>query len=373
MRITSIDVYQVDLPYSGGVYHLSGGRTYSEFDATVVRLVTDDGSEGWGESTPFGPDYVAAHARGVRAGVDEMAEAVLGCDPRHVDRVNETMDRSLVGHNHAKTALDVACWDLFGKATGMPVYDLLGGGTGESLPLISSIPADDPEEMRRRVAAYRDRGYTGHSIKIGASRSEGGPGLDASRIERALADAEHDDFFIVDGNGGLTVEHVLRILNLLAPDLDFVLENPCDSWQENVSLRRRSDVPIYFDELADDDESVLRAIADDAVDGIGLKLSTSGGLTRGRRHRDMCLAAGLPLSVQATTGSEIAFAALAHLAQTVPPDMLRCVLDSTEMVTTRTAELDAEVADGTVTLSDAPGLGLDVDRDVVGEPVASYS
>jgi len=203
----------------------AAGRTPSStrrsFDST-----TDDGLEGWGESTPFGPNYVAAHARGVRAGIEEMADAVLGCDPRQVDRVNETMDRSLAGHNHAKTAIDVACWDLFGKATDMPVYDLLGGGTDTSQPLISSIHADDPEAMRQRVAEYRDRGHKGHSVKIGASRSEGGPGLDAARIERALADAERDEFFIVDGNGGLTSEHALRVLNLLPSNLDFVLENP---------------------------------------------------------------------------------------------------------------------------------------------------
>jgi len=130
---------------------------------------------------------------------------------------------------------------------------------------------------------------------------------------------------------------------------------------------------MYFDELADGDESVLRAVADDVVDGIGLKISTSGGLTRGRRHQDMCLTAGIPLSVQTTTGSEIAFAALVHLGQTVPPEMLRCVLDSSEMVTTQTAEFDADVSNGEVTLSDTPGLGLRVDRDVLGDPVASYS
>jgi len=103
--------------------------------------------------------------------------------------------------------------------------------------------------MRQRVAEYRDRGHKGHSVKIGASRSEGGPGLDAARIERALADAERDEFFIVDGNGGLTSEHALRVLNLLPSNLDFVLENPCETWRENLSLRRRSDVPMYFDEL----------------------------------------------------------------------------------------------------------------------------
>lgn len=302
-----------------------------------------------------------------------MADAVLGSDPRQVDRLNETMDQSLVGHNHAKTAIDVACWDLLGKATGMPVYDLLGGSTDTSLPLISSIHVGEPEEMRQHVAELRENGYKGHSIKIGATQSDGGPGLDASRIEQALADAKQDEFFIVDGNGELTPEYMRRVLNLLPSELDFVLENPCETWRENVSLRRRSRIPIYFDELANSDEAILRAVTEDAVDGIGLKISTSGGLTRGRRHRDMCLAAGLPLSVQATTGSEIAFAALAHLGQTVPPEMLRCVLDPTHLLRVQTAKFNADVSDGMVTLSDAPGLGLQVDRDVLGDPIATYS
>ena len=72
MKISAMSVYQVDLPFSGGVYRLSGGREYRTFDATVVRVETDAGVEGWGESTPFGSTYIAAHARGVRAGIAEI-------------------------------------------------------------------------------------------------------------------------------------------------------------------------------------------------------------------------------------------------------------------------------------------------------------
>jgi len=79
------------------------------------------------------------------------------------------MDQALVGHNHAKTALDVACWDLFGKATGMPVCELLGGHTDTSMPLITSIHVGKPEEVGQRVSEFRDKGYTRHSIKIGVS------------------------------------------------------------------------------------------------------------------------------------------------------------------------------------------------------------
>jgi len=151
MKINQIDVFQVDLPYSGGVYHLSGGREYSVFDSTIVRVLTDSGIEGWGESTPFGSNYIAAHGKGVRSGIEEIASSLLGKDPRHLDRINEAMDNALIGHNHAKTPLDVACWDIFGKSVEMPVCDLLGGSTNEPLALISSIYVGEPDDMRNRV------------------------------------------------------------------------------------------------------------------------------------------------------------------------------------------------------------------------------
>ncbi|MDX1609075.1 MAG: mandelate racemase/muconate lactonizing enzyme family protein [Halofilum sp. (in: g-proteobacteria)] len=373
MRIAAIEVYQVDLPYAGGVYRLSGGRSYETFDATIVRIESDDGLEGWGESTPFGPNYIAAHARGVRAGIEELAPALLGRDPRRVDRLNEAMDHALAGHLHAKCALDVACWDLFGQSTGLPVCDLLGGRTGSRMPVIDSIHAGDPEDMRARVGATRKQGFLGHSVKIGASAAEGGPALDAARIEASLADARSGEYFIVDCNGGLSVEHVLRMLNLLPSGLDFVLEAPCATWRETLALRRHTSVPIVLDELVTDDASVLQAIVDDAADGIGLKVSKSGGLTRGRRQRDLCLTAGLSVSVQETAGSEIAFAAIAHLGQTVPPHMLRCILDLRDLYTPVTASIDAPLTDGGVLAPEAPGLGLTVDRDVLGEPVARYA
>ncbi|GAA4867213.1 mandelate racemase/muconate lactonizing enzyme family protein [Saccharopolyspora cebuensis] len=367
MRIERIDVFQVDLPYSGGVYRLSGGREYRGFDATVVRVRTEDGIEGWGESTPFGSTFVAAHALGVRSGIAEIAPKLLGLDPRRVDRINDAMDAALVGHEHAKSALDVACWDVFGKSVGLPVCELLGGRTGVAMPVISSIPMGGPDEMRELVARHRALGYLGHSIKIG-----GEPAEDAERIAASLADRERGEFFLVDANGGMTVESALRMVRLLPPGLDVVLESPCATWRESLALRRRTDVPIVFDELAIDTASVVQAIADDAVEGIGIKISKNGGLTRGRRLRDLCAAAGYAVSVQETTGSDIAFAAIVHLAQTVPERYLRCVLECRDMVSLTTADGSFDVVGGRVVAPDAPGLGVAPRQDVLGDPVAAY-
>ncbi|TPE45671.1 mandelate racemase/muconate lactonizing enzyme family protein [Amaricoccus solimangrovi] len=365
--IERIDVFQVDLPYAGGVYTLSGGREYRSFDGTIVRVTTNDGLEGWGESTPFGSTWIASHALGVRSGIAEIAPRLLGLDPRRVDRVNDAMDQALVGHEHAKTALDVACWDVFGKSVGLPVCELLGGRTDARMPVISSIYMGDPEDMRRRVAEHREAGYIGHSVKIG-----GEPAEDAERIAASLADKRPGEYFIVDANGGMLVETALRMLRLLPPGLDFVLEAPCATWRECLSLRRRTDVPIIFDELAQSDASIAQLVADDAAEGIGLKISKNGGLTRGRRHRDICLAAGYTVSVQETTGSDIAFAAIVHLGQTVPERNLRCLLESRDMVSIKTADGTFDVTEGRVTAPTDPGLGITPRLDVLGEPVATY-
>ncbi|KAL5359919.1 enolase 2-phosphoglycerate dehydratase [Aspergillus floccosus] len=350
MKIAQIDVFQVDLPYTGGVYHLSAGRAYTTFDATIVRITSENGLEGWGESTPFGSTYIASHAAGVRAGIAEIAPKLVGLDPRRVDRINDAMDSALVGHEHAKTAIDVACWDLLGKSVGLPVCELLGGRTDARLPIISSIPVDSPEAMRQNVDKHRSAGYKGHSVKIA-----GEPVLDAMRIAASLADKQPGEFFIVDATGDY-----------------FVLEAPCPTWRECLSLRRRTNIPMYMDELATDETSIVRLIADDATEGIGLKISKTGGLTKGRRVRDVALAAGYTMSVQETTGSDIAFAAIVHLGQTIPARSLRCVLQSRDMVSLKTADGEFDIHEGYVVAPTTPGLGIVPRLDVLRDPVASY-
>ncbi|MGB0506917.1 MAG: mandelate racemase/muconate lactonizing enzyme family protein [Pikeienuella sp.] len=372
MKIASIEIYQADLPYAGGTYRLSGGRVYESFDCTFVRVIADNGLDGWGESTPFGGTYIAAHGRGVRAGLAEVAPEVLGMDPRQTARAYDAMDAVLVGHNHAKSPIDNACWDLFGKSVNMPVCDLLGGRISGPIPVISSIGSDTPEAMRANVAAHRARGFKGHSVKIGATEAEGGPALDAERIAACLADRQPGEWFQADANGGLTPEHALRTIAKLPAGTDIVLEAPCATWRETLSLRARCPYPIMLDELVQSDADLAQLIATDAADGVGLKISKQGGLTPTRRQRDIANAAGLVASVQETTGSTIAFAAILHMAQSTPRRMLRCALDTRSMIDAPTATFKAPIIDGGVTVPDAPGLGITPNMDLLGDPIAVY-
>ena len=129
---------------------------------------------------------------------------------------------------------------------------------------------------------------------------------------------------------------------------------------------------MIWDELAISDSSIVQLIAEDAAEGIGLKISKNGGLTRCRRQRDICIAAGLSISVQETAGSDIAFAAIVHMGQTVPKRLLRCVLESRDMVRLRTADGDFPVTSGHVVAPCTAGLGITPRLDVLGDPIATY-
>ena len=152
-----------------------------------------------------------------------------------------------------------------------------------------------------------------------------------------------------------------------------MLEAPCSNWTETLSLRRRLSIPLLLDELIEDEADLVHAIRMDACDGVGLKISKQGGLTRLRRQREICRAAGMVVSIQDTVGSEFSFAAILHAAQSTPRHMLRCALDTRAMVAQSTAAFDAPNRNGGVEAPLAAGLGLQPDRDILGSPVACFA
>jgi L-alanine-DL-glutamate epimerase-like enolase superfamily enzyme len=101
---------------------------------------------GWGEGTPWGHTYVPAHGPGIRAGIETMAPFILGLDPRRVLDVERAMDLALPGHLYAKSPIDMACWDIAGQAAGLPIADLMGGGSARPAP---SPPRSVPRPWRK--------------------------------------------------------------------------------------------------------------------------------------------------------------------------------------------------------------------------------
>jgi L-alanine-DL-glutamate epimerase-like enolase superfamily enzyme len=364
-KITKIEVYQVDLPLHEGSYKWSGGNAVEVFDSTVVAVHTDAGVTGYGEVCPLGPAYLPAYAKGARAGIAEIGSQLLGADPTALALVNARMDAALRGHPYVKSAIDMACWDILGKLAGQPVATLLGGRYGESFALYRAISQESPEAMAERVAEYRSQGYTKFQIKVG-----GDPNIDICRIRQAAAKLQPGDVLIADANTGWTQHQALRVADAVR-DMDVYLEQPCATYRECLTVRRHTSRPFVLDESIDSVGMVLDGLRDHAMDVINLKISKVGGLTKARLIRDLCVSAGIALTIEDTWGGDIVTAAIAHLAHSTPPALLFSATDFNSYVTVSVAEGAPRRENGRMAAPSTPGLGIEPRWNVMGKPVFS--
>lgn len=197
MKIKRILAYRVELPLHETTYKWCGGKSVTVFDSTIVGVETDAGLIGYGEVCPLGPFYLPAYAGGVRAGLRELGPRLLGEDPRELTKLNYRMDAALKGHPYVKSGIDIACWDILGQSTGLPLCQLLGGRYGEDVPLYRAISQDSPEQMAVKVALYRAEGYRRFQLKVG-----GDPDVDIARIHAVAAQLQPGDRLIADANTG---------------------------------------------------------------------------------------------------------------------------------------------------------------------------
>ncbi len=367
MKITGIKLYQVDLPLHEGSYNWSGGKSVSVFDSTVVEIETDAKLVGYGEVCPLGPVYLPSFAAGARAGMQEIAPQLIGLDPTHPRVIYQAMDRGLKGHPYAKSAIDMACWDILGKASYQPICNLLGGRFGDDHVLYRAISQEDPEMMAKKVAGYREEGYRRFQLKVG-----GDPDTDIERIHAVSALMKPGDVLVADANTGWLMKDAARVVRGVK-DVDVFIEQPCDSYEENLSIRRRTDHPFVLDESIYNIAELIRAVNDNAMDVINIKISKLGGITKAREIRDVCAAMGIAMTVEDTWGSDIITAAISHLAHSTPTELLFTSTDFNSYVTVSTAEGAPQRVNGRMAAPTEPGLGITPKMDVLGEPVFACS
>lgn len=363
MKITRITAFQIDLPLHEGRYSWSGGKSVDVFDSTVVRIETDEGITGHGEVCPLGPAYLPAYAEGARTGIKAVAADLIGLDPREVDIVNRAMDRSLKGHPYAKSAIDMACWDILGQASGVPVSTLLGGTHGDDFVLYRAISQRSPQEMADNVAMYRDQGYRRFQLKVG-----GDPDTDIERIRTVGAATERGEKLIADANTGWLMHEAARVVRAV-DDVDVYIEQPCLSYDECLSIRRRTSHPFVMDETIDGLDPLLRGHADDAMDVVNIKISKFGGITKARQARDLCVSLGIAMTIEDSWGGDIITAAISHLAHSTPTELLFTATDFNSYVTVDIAEGAPRRTDGRMASSSEPGLGIHPIDSALGDPV----
>ena len=252
---------------------------------------------------------------------------------------------------------------LLGQAAGQPVCSLLGGRYGDDFVLYRAISQESPDGMADKVAGYRTEGYRRFQLKVG-----GDPDTDIERIRAVAARLQPGDKLVADANTGWLVHEAARVVRAVR-DVDVYIEQPCLSYEECLSIRRRTDHPFVLDETIDSVEMLLRANADQAMDVVNLKISKFGGMTKLRQARDLCVSLGIAMTIEDSWGGDIVTAAIAHLAHSTPPEFLFTSTDFNSYVTVTTAEGAPQRQNGRMAASTAPGLGVRPRMEVLGDPV----
>ena len=363
MKIRKISVFQVDLPLHEGSYNWSDGKSVQVFDSTVVRIETDEGITGHGEVCPLGPVYLPAYAEGARTGIQVLAPALLGQDPTQLSKLNRHMDATLKGHPYVKSALDMACWDILGQATGQPVCNLLGGRYGGDFLLYRAISQEAPETMAGKVAGYRAEGYRKFQLKVGSD-----PETDIERIHAVSAELQRGDVLIADANTGWLMHQAARVVRAVR-GVDVYIEQPCETFEECYSIRKMTDHPFVLDESIDGLPILLRANSLQAMDVVNIKISKFGGLTKARQARDLCVSLGIAMTIEDSWGGDIITAAISHLAHSTPAELLFSSTDFNSYVTVSIADDAPQRNNGRLAASTQPGLGINPIMEALGQVV----
>ena len=362
MKIKKISIFQVDLPMKEGAYSWST-QSFSAFDSTVVIIETDEGISGAGETCPLGPTYLPAYAEGARAGLAKLAPDLIGENPLELGGINDRMDSLLKGHPYVKSAVDMACWDILGKATGQPVYLLLGGMRQDRVKLFKVVSRQHPDEMATKLRDYQEQGFTQFQMKVGENAD-----VDIERIFKVSAELRSGNVLNADANTGWRQHDAIRVVRAVR-DVDLYLEQPCLTYEQCLAVRKHSDHPMILDECMDSIEILIRGWQDSAMDAINLKINRVGGMWKASQFRDLCLNFGITMTVEDSWGGEIATAAIAHLAHTLPKEFHFQSSAFHEYTHVEIAQGAPVMENGYMTASNRPGLGVDPNLDVLGNPV----
>lgn len=367
MRITGVHIFAHELPVQGGPYRMASGELISA-DTTIVKVTTDAGLCGWGETCPNGPTYQQQHALGARAALEEIAPHLIGMQLDGINLLHRRMDEALNGHAYAKAAIDFAAHDLLGKRHGLRVAELLGGAMTEQVPSYYACGVGEPDEVARIAADRVAEGYRRIQIKVGGRPVE----IDIVAVRKAYERIGDRARIAVDGNRGMPGRDAILLSNACR-DIPFVLEQPCNTLDEMIAIRPLLFHPLYIDESGVDLTVVVRAVGEGLCDGFGVKITRLGGLKPAAVLRDICAVRSLPHTTDDSWGGDIISAVCAHLGATVQPRFMEGAWLAQPYVAGHyDGRRGIQIEAGHIRLPTAPGLGIEPDESLFGEPLASF-
>ncbi len=366
MKITHVETYPVEIPIKRERWMISSLGQHRVSRYLLVRLLTDAGFEGAGEATVTarwsGETVWSAQSLIQRV----LGPAVVDCDPADVVEIDRRMDAAAAHNWFAKSALEMACWDVLGKAAGRPVYELLGGAC-RPLAVRSrySMGAYEPEKAAARAKELVAQGFTTIKVKVGRD-----PADDVARVRAVRAAIGPNVALTVDANCGWSAEVAIHCIHELA-DCNLSLDEqptPDGDYEAIARVRRETSVPVMADDMCFHLVHAQELIRNQGCDVISVYPGKNGGIRKAKQIVDFSARHGIACSIGSNLELDVATAAMAHLVvacpniqvEKYPGDMLGA--DYHEI---RIATNPIQIEGPITTITDAPGFGVEVDWNLV--------
>jgi len=368
VKITAVHVETLELEMEEPFVIATSALAASPCD--LVRVETDEGLVGFGEACPA-YEFTGDTLWTVQDVIGEyLGPAVIGKDPFQLEAIVHCWERELwtVGNQAACAALEMALWDLQGKALGRPLYDLIGGRTRDGLVEVIAWGWDEPEALAEKTRRMRAEGITVFKIKVGDL-----PERDEQRVAAVREAAGPDARLTVDANQGwLDAKTAVRAIRLLEPHGIEFAEQPVrmDDLEAARFVRAHVDVPIALDETVRGPREALAAAKAGACDILVVKLMKTGGILNALKVNAIAEAAGISIMMGNMGESSLGLAAHFHLNVALA-NATHCDADLPWRPGGYSRDigsgLRAELRDGvsTVLVPQAPGLGIALDEDAI--------
>lgn len=356
--IKSVEIHAIALPLLRPF--IIAYDTFTEMPTILVRLETDDGLVGYGEATPDEHVTGETYRSTIEVLKHHLAPAVIGENPFAVEWIHEKMNRLVKGVPAAKAAIDIACHDLMGKASGQPLYHLLGGPFHSELIVPHVISILSPEAMAEEAREAVNDGIATLKLKVGTDVA-----TDVARV-RAVRQAVGPDVPLrVDVNQGWKyAAETLRALRELEECGIEWIEQPvaADDLDAMAQIRRKTTIPVMVDEGLLGDKEMRLILQKQAADWINIKLMKCGGIFPAVKLIHQAQMTGIRAQIGSMVESAVATAAGAHLSA-AKKNVLTNEMVGPRMFTDDVAAFPIE--GDRIRLTAAPGLGLEVNEEKV--------
>lgn len=369
MKINRLSVHRVSLAAWEVETRYTQGRARDiEIETNVLRIETDTGLVGWGESCTAPSYYYPTLSAGTRAAIEHVAPLLLGQDPRNVNRRMTEIGAYMRGQQPAKAAIDMALWDLAGKAAASPLCELWGGRAATDLPVLAMVSSGHARAMLDQLDAYRAQGYRIFQFKIGV----GAPADDVDRITQITEAMQPGERCWFDVNRAWTVDQAMQVMSRVA-HLGPLIEQPCETYEECRIVSQRTGLGLMLDESIDSADAFIRARRDGVMDVAVLKFNATGGVGEHRFLARLGVELCVPMRIEDFFGTGITLAAVTHIAHTLPRWATFGLYDY-HLPSVPVVRNPLPVIDGIVKVPDAApaGLGVDIDETVIGPPVSDF-